>query len=64
MRTAQAFRRKPVQACVICGARLKGASSPGDTCPSCGQALELSRLYREAYEDCPVDRIMARPGRR
>ena len=65
MRTGRAFRRKPVRSCGICGHKVaKGNEAPGDVCPVCGNPLEYSRLYREPYEDCPVDAIMAHPGRR
>lgn len=65
MRTGRDLQRKPVRECSVCGVRIRpGQESPGDVCPSCGQALELSRLYREPYEDCPVDKVMAHPGRR
>ena len=65
MRTGRDLRRKPVRECAVCQVRIRpGQESPGDVCPSCGAPLELSRLYREPYEDCPVDKVMAHPGRR
>lgn len=58
MRTARVFRRRPLSACEVCGAKLRDYGlSAGDACPRCGASLEASRLSREPYDPCPVDDI-------
>jgi predicted RNA-binding Zn-ribbon protein involved in translation (DUF1610 family) len=45
MRTASSIKRKPVQACAVCGASLHGSTVTA--CPSCGASLDDVRAYRD-----------------
>ena len=54
MRTATSIKRKPVQVCAVCGARLNGSIETA--CPSCGASLDDTRAYRDNLEGYAVER--------